>query len=195
MEVVETTSPPTRHRVVPRRSSRATTSPSGVTDPSVSRYSTVERVAVREAHQPVARVDAHLRFPHAARRRLAKVEHRPDRAVEELVLVDGEAVGATRPQDSGPCAGGERRVDPVARDSADALEDRSCGRLLHAVRARPDRVEDRGVVREDDEGQSDRVATRNEQERRARARRPARTRAPRPTRGTRDPVPTTTAAA
>ena len=106
--------------------------------PVQHRVGRVDRRAVGRRHRSVAGVDLHSGLAETAgggRRRVVDVSHPP---VEELVLVHGEAIGASGPEYDGLLARRHRAVDPAAVGASDPLEERSLARAKHALRPGPD---------------------------------------------------------
>ena len=90
---------------------------------------------------------------------------------------------------------GERAVDPVAVGRADALEQRAPRELLESVLAPPDRPDREDPEAEDEQRQDERVAPRDEEERRGEAGRERRVRRAGSSRGRCGPAATRRAAA
>ena len=176
-----------------RRDERAVDAPQGQPDAGVARdRDAVRRDRVVDEH--VSAVDCVARrqceTSPSARRSVTAVSasppgvgaadgvDRPDRAIEELVLVHDEAVGHARSR--APTRARRATASSIQSRSPtlDSLEERTCRGCLEAsaspnrhVRS-PDRLEDE---REDDAGRSRAVrasAPRHEQEERGRERRP-----------------------
>ena len=122
-------------RASSRASSRASATPSGVTEPSSSAYGSVDGAAVGRAHDPVP-VDAHRLLAEPAGCRRGGVEDRADAPVEELVLVDREAVGAAGPEHRHVAVGTARRSSRGRRRGSPG---RALPRRSAARRAAPTR--------------------------------------------------------
>src|SRR5207249_9371427 len=125
-------------------------------------------------HGPVSRerdrardpIDLDPRLRQPARGRTRDVVHRPDVAVEELVLADGEPVGPAGPDERRFGAARKGAVDPVRLDGPYPLEERAARKVLESVRSPPDRLHRENPECEHEKWERDGIPAGDEEERR-----------------------------
>ena len=167
MRDADTSGGRTRQSVIPQPLSRASARPSGSNEESASRYRSRTGLPPSNVTRPERGSISNTRLREAARGRIGDVVDRPERTIEELVLVHREPVGPPRPQERRPGAARQRSCRPSPdRRRADALEQRTARELLEPVLAPPDRPDGQDPEAEDEQREDERIAPRDEEKRR-----------------------------
>ena len=166
MSAADTSGGLTLHSVTPHPLSVAIGVPSGANDESASRYRSRTGLPSGSVTRPVLRVDPDAGLGKASGRRIRDVVDRPDRPIEELVLIHGEPVGAARPEKGGPSATWELLIDPVPIHGTNPLEQGTARESLEPVLSEPDRFDREDPETENEQRKDERVARGHEEKRR-----------------------------